>query len=62
MTPHARMNLAYSLSACLPDHSLAPTLFIFPSPAQGKVTVYEQRAKLLYELDRANNKAAQHGA
>ncbi|GAX73673.1 hypothetical protein CEUSTIGMA_g1124.t1 [Chlamydomonas eustigma] len=31
-------------------------------PASGKMTAYEQRAKLLYELDRATNKAAQHGA
>ena len=31
-------------------------------PAQGKITVYEQRAKILYELDRAHNKVAQHGA
>ena len=31
-------------------------------PAQGKMTVYEQRARIIYELDRATNKAAQHGA
>lgn len=31
-------------------------------PAQGKMTVYEQRARIIYELDRAANKAAQHGA
>lgn len=31
-------------------------------PALGKVTVYEQRAKLLFELDRAEARAAQHRA
>ena len=29
-------------------------------PATGKITVYEQRAKLLFQLDRARSKAAQH--
>ncbi len=31
-------------------------------PALGKVTVYEQRSKLLFELDRAAARAAQHRA
>ncbi|GFR41127.1 hypothetical protein Agub_g1775 [Astrephomene gubernaculifera] len=31
-------------------------------PALGKMTVYEQRAKLLYQLDRARHRAAQHAA
>ncbi|GLI69193.1 hypothetical protein VaNZ11_013762 [Volvox africanus] len=34
----------------------------FLGPAAGKVTVYEQRAKLLYQLDRARHRAAQHAA
>ena len=32
----------------------------FLGPATGKVTVYEQRSKLLFELDRAAARAAQH--
>ena len=28
-------------------------------PAQGKITVHEQRAKIMYELDRAHHRAAQ---
>lgn len=31
-------------------------------PAVGKITVYEQRAKLLYQLDKARHRAAQHAA
>eukprot|EP00798_Chlamydomonas_sp_ICE-L_P004520 gene4522-14682_t len=31
-------------------------------PAQGKITVEEQRAKILYQLHKARNKAAQHDA
>ncbi|KXZ56548.1 hypothetical protein GPECTOR_1g492 [Gonium pectorale] len=31
-------------------------------PAKGKMTVYEQRAKLLYQLDKARHRAAQHAA
>ncbi|EFJ39973.1 hypothetical protein VOLCADRAFT_108397 [Volvox carteri f. nagariensis] len=34
----------------------------FLGPAAGKITVYEQRAKLLYQLDRARHRAAQHAA
>ncbi|GLC44316.1 hypothetical protein PLESTB_000482800 [Pleodorina starrii] len=34
----------------------------FLGPAAGKMTVYEQRAKLLYHLDRAKHRAAQHAA
>ena len=31
-------------------------------PSQGKTTVYERRAKLLYELDKQSAQASQHRA
>ncbi|EFJ45183.1 hypothetical protein VOLCADRAFT_118480 [Volvox carteri f. nagariensis] len=34
----------------------------FLGPAMGKITVYEQRSKLLFELDRAQARAEQHRA
>ena len=46
-----------SLHKCTENQCTPP-----PIPPQGKMTVYEQRAKILYELDRANSKVAQHGA
>lgn len=34
----------------------------FLGPALGKITVYEQRAKLMHQLDKARTRAAHHQA
>ncbi|GIL50691.1 hypothetical protein Vafri_6801 [Volvox africanus] len=52
--PGARRPASASRSVIPPDP--------FLGPAMGKVTVYEQRAKLLFELDRAQARAEQHRA